>query len=45
MGSQEGMEFVIPCFREVFNKWNMEIIVEGKVGDVERGICYFMQDL
>jgi hypothetical protein len=30
--------FFIPCFREVFNKWNMEIIVEGKVGDIIRGI-------
>ena len=41
MGSQEGMDFVIPCFREVFTKSNMEIIVEGKVGDIKRGICYF----
>jgi hypothetical protein len=38
MESEEGMEFVITCFREVFNKWNMEIIVECKVGDIIRGI-------
>jgi hypothetical protein len=38
MGSEEGMEFGIPCFREVFNKY--QIIVACKVGDVIRGICY-----
>ena len=31
------MEFAISCFREVFNKRNVEIFVEGKVGDVKRG--------
>ena len=45
MGSQERIQFVIPCFRKVFNKWNMKIVVEGKVGDVKRDICYFTQDL
>jgi hypothetical protein len=45
MGSKEGMEFVIPCFREVFNKCNMEIIVDCKVGDIIWGIRYPAQDL
>jgi hypothetical protein len=41
MGSQEGMDFVIPCLRKVLNEWNMGRIAEGKVGDVKQGICYF----
>jgi hypothetical protein len=45
MGSEEGMEFAIPCFREVFNEWNVEIIAACKFGDVIRDIRYLAQDL
>jgi hypothetical protein len=45
IGSQEGMAFFMPCFIKVFNKWNIEIMVECKVGNIIWGILYFTQDL